>query len=177
MNLTDLITLRRSVRLYAADKPLTREELTAVLEAGRLAPSACNNQPVRFIVVTARAELDELAAAYPRDWFRTAPAVIAVCTDHRQSWHRADGKDHADIDAAIATDHMTLAAAERGLGTCWICAFDAGWVKQFLALPDGIEPVILLPIGHPVEALTPEAHRTTRKSFETVVQWGARSRS
>ena len=176
MKFAELILRRRSVRHYAG-RPVSREDLLAVLEAARVAPSACNNQPLRFIVVTERAELDELAGAYPRDWFRGAPAVIVVCSDHQKSFHRADGKDHADLDAAIAADHMTLAAAERGLGTCWICAFDVDKVKQVLGLADGIEPIILLPLGRPVEPLTAAAHQSRRKPFDTLVQWGIKGRA
>ena len=172
MKFAELILRRRSVRHYAG-RPVSREDLLAVLEAARAAPSACNNQPLRFIVVTERAERDALAGAYPRDWFRGAPAVIVVCSDHQKSYHRADGKDHADLDAAIAADHMTLAAAECGLGTCWICAFDVGLVRRQLDLPDHIEPVILLPIGHPEEPLSVAAHRSPRQPLENLVQWGA----
>lgn len=171
MTFHELIAIRRSVRLYA-DQPVARDDLLAILEAGRLAPSACNNQPLRFVVVADGAERESLAPAYPRDWFRSAPVILVVCGDHRQSWHRADGKDHVDIDAAIAADHMTLAAAERGLGTCWICAFDVDKVKQVLGLADGIEPIVLLPVGHPVEPLTVAAHQSRRKPFDTLVQWG-----
>ena len=152
---------------------MARDDLLAVLDAARAAPSACNNQPLRLIVVTERTELDELAGAYPREWFRGAPVVIVVCADHRKSYHRADGKDHADIDAAIATDHMTLAAAELGLGTCWICAFDTDQVRRQLVLPDHIEPVVLLPLGHPVDPLSAAAHQSPRKPFDSLVQWGA----
>lgn len=173
MKFAELILLRRSVRLYA-DRPVARDDLLAVLDAARAAPSACNNQPLRFIVVTERTELDELAGAYPRDWFRGAPAVIVVCADHHKSYRRADGKDHADIDAAIATDHMTLAAAELGLGTCWICAFDTDRVRRQLALPGHFEPVVLMPLGHPVEPLSAAAHQSPRKPFDSLVQWGAR---
>ena len=175
MKFSELILLRRSVRLFSS-RPVSREDLLEVLEAARVAPSACNNQPLRFIVVTERAELDELAGAYPRDWFRGAPAVIVVCSDHQKSFHRADGKDHADLDAAIAADHMTLAAAERGLGTCWICAFDADRVRRQLALPDHLEPVILLPVGHPEEPLNVAAHQSPRKPLDNLVQWGAQPR-
>lgn len=172
MDFSELIAIRRSVRLFA-DAPVSREDLLAVLEAGRQAPSACNNQPLRFIVITDRAELAALAPAYPREWFLTAPVVIVVCGDHRKSWHRGDGKDHVDIDAAIATDHMTLAAAELGLGSCWICAFDVDKVRQSLALVDGMEPIVLLPLGHPVEPLTLAAHQSRRKPIENLVQWSA----
>ena len=175
MKFSELILLRRSVRLFSI-RPVSREDLLEVLEAARVAPSACNNQPLRFIVVTERPELDELAGAYPRAWFRGAPVVIVVCGDHQKSWHRADGKDHADIDAAIAADHMTLAAAERGLGSCWICAFDADRVRRQLALPDPLEPVILLPLGHPEEPLSVAAHQSPRKPLDNLVQWGAQPR-
>lgn len=176
MKFSDLMLVRRSVRLYS-DRAVSREDLLAVLEAARVAPSACNNQPTKLFVITERDELDELAAAYPRDWFRSAPVVIVVCADHQKSWHRADGKDHADINAAIVTDHMTLAAAARGLGTCWICAFDADRVRHQLALPDHLEPVVLLPLGHPEEPLSIAAHQSPRKSLDNLVQWGAKGNS
>lgn len=171
MNILELITLRRSVRLFA-NRPVERADLLAVLEAGRQAPSACNNQPLKFVVVTEPEELDKLAETYSRSWFRTAPAVIVVCVNHQEAWQRGDGKDHGDIDAAIAVDHITLAAAERGLGTCWICAFDPDKLKQLLAQSDSIEPVVVLPIGHPKEPLTQDARQSSRKSMETLVQWG-----
>jgi nitroreductase len=170
MNFADLVRARRSVRGFQ-QRPVAREHLLAVLEAGRLAPSACNLQPWRFVVVTERGELDRLAACYARDWFRTAPAAIVVCGDHDRSWKRGDGKDHADVDAAIAADHMTLAAAELGLGTCWICAFDPAVLRACLRLPASREPIVLLPIGYPDERAA-AATRPPRKALEEVVQWG-----
>jgi nitroreductase len=86
--------------------------------------------------------------------------VIVVCGDHKTSWKRGnDGKDHADIDVAIATDHMTLRAAELGLGTCWVCNFDAEKVSKALNLPGHLEPAVLLPIGRPEEVEAPPKKR------------------
>ncbi|MDD5708506.1 MAG: nitroreductase family protein [Kiritimatiellae bacterium] len=171
MDLQTLIRSRRSVRLFSST-PVKRDDLLAILEAGRLAPSACNNQPLRFVVVTEKRELDLLATAYPREWLRTAPAMIVICGNHDRAWHRTDGKDHADIDAAIATDHMTLAAAERDLGTCWICAFDAAKLREVLALPTAWEPIAMLPVGHPAEAAAPASQHHLRKSLADLTQWG-----
>ncbi len=170
MDFAESIRVRRSVRGFLP-RPVAREHLLAILEAGRLAPSACNLQPWRFVVVTERKELDRLAACYTRDWFRSAPVAIVVCADHERSWKRADGKDHADVDAAIAVDHMTLAAVGLGLGTCWICAFDAEALRACLRLPPSMEPIVLLPLGYP-DANAAAATPQPRKALEDVVQWG-----
>jgi nitroreductase len=94
---------------------------------------------------------------------------IVVCTDHSRSWKRSDGKDHADIDAAIATDHITLAAASIGLTTCWVCNFDKPKLAEVLNLPDHIEPVILLPLGYPDDVADPGRHSSKRKTLDEMV--------
>ena len=79
----------------------------------------------------------------------TAPCIIVACTNHEESWHRrADNKDHADIDIAIAVEHLCLAATEQGLGTCWVCNFDASQCSTVLGLPEYIEPAVLIPVGY-----------------------------
>jgi len=84
--------------------------------------SAVNFQPCVFYVVTDQVLLAQLQDCYNRDWFKTAPMCIVACGNHQQAWHRKlDGKDHTDIDVAIAVDHLTLAAVDMGLGSCWIC--------------------------------------------------------
>ncbi|MFC1751999.1 nitroreductase family protein [Thermoproteota archaeon] len=171
MTFKTLAKKRRSVRNYKSD-PIDKPSLLTVLEAGRLAPSACNYQPWHFIVADTPDMLAKIQLTYPREWIKTAPAIIVVCGDHETAWHRpGDLKDHCDIDIAIAIDHMTLSAAEIGLGTCWICAFDAGMCKSLLALPDHIEPIALLPIGYPDEPPTERHHN--RKPMEQIVHWNA----
>ena len=72
-----------------------------------------------------------------------------ACTNHEESWHRrADNKDPADIDIAIAVEHLCLAATEQGLGTCWVCNFDASQCSTVLGLPEYIEPAVLIPVGY-----------------------------
>lgn len=149
MPLLDLLRSRRSVRAYLPD-PVGDEDLAAVLEAARLAPSARNLQPTTFLVVREAANRLALKEAYPREWFWTAPVVIAACVDRQACWkRRQDGRSSADIDAAIALDHLVLAAWERGLGTCWVCAFDPLPARRLLGLPEHVEPVAMTPLGRP----------------------------
>ena len=82
-----------------------------------------------------------------------------------------DGKDHCDIDAAIAIDHMTLAAVELGLGTCWICAFNSMECHKILGLPSHIEVIALLPLGYPGQEADTERHQTQRKPLDELVSW------
>jgi nitroreductase len=154
MLFSELIRLRRSIRNYKSD-PVSEELLNRILDAGRLAPSACNYQPWHFIVKKGKEQVSALAAAYDRPWFLAAPAVIIVCVDRSCSWKRNDDKDFGDIDAAIAMDHMILQATELGLGTCWIGAFNKDELIKVIDLPDNMEPVIMTPLGFP--AKIPEA--------------------
>ena len=159
MKMLDLVKSRYSVRKYLPDA-VEQSKLDYILECVRLAPSAVNFQPWRFAVVTDKAKLEEVKKAYPREWIASAPCVIVACVDHRVSWHRpADGKDHADIDTAIAVEHLCLAATEVGLGTCWVCNFDVQLCREVLNLPAEMEPVVMVPIGYPAESVVPEKKR------------------
>ncbi len=160
MAFLDLAKERYSVRKYE-DRPVDKDKIIQVLEAARYAPSAVNKQPVHFTVVTEDAKIQELAEAYDRAWFRKAPVVIVACGDHETSYKRKDGKDHCDIDVAIAVDHLTLAATDIGLGTCWVCAFDEKIVSKVLDLPENQEPIVMIPIGFPDHSARPEKKRKT----------------
>jgi nitroreductase len=171
MKFIELAEKRCSIRSFKSD-PVPDEMLGEVLEAGRLAPTAKNLQPFHFIVVRRPDKLDELAAAYPAPFLRAAPVVIVVCTEAAQGWtrDRYDGKNYCEIDAAIAVDHMTLAAADLGLGTCWIAAFNPAAVADAMKLPEGMEPVILLPLGRPA-ASGVEKNRKPLKDLIHYDQW------
>ena len=169
----DLAEKRRSVRAYKPDD-VPEEMLQTVLEAGRLAPSACNKQPWRFIVVRSETGRRALGAAYAREWFWKAPLVIAVCILPKEAWTRShDGKNYAMADGALAMDHLQLAAAELGLGTCWIGAFDPAAAREILGLPDGVEIVGMTPLGFPDVEPNPRV-RSRRPLGETVMKerWG-----
>ena len=163
MTFRDLAEARFSLRNYDS-RPVEQEKIDRLLECVRLAPSAVNFQPCVFYVVTDQALLAQLQDCYNRDWFKTAPMCIVACGNHPQAWHRKlDGKDHTDIDVAIAVDHLTLAAVDMGLGSCWICNFDAQKCAQVLDLPEGVEPIAMVAIGY---AATDERPLKKRKSHD-----------
>lgn len=145
--LMDLFRHRYSCRDFA-QTPIDPDLITAVLDAARLAPSAKNIQPTTFIVVTNPEARQEILAK-SRPAFMQAPVVIVACGDHDASWHRpADGKDHTDVDTAIAVTYLTLAATSLGLATCWVCSFDTEATRRAMHLPPHIEPIALIPIGY-----------------------------
>ena len=130
MELDKAIRNRYSVRSFTSEK-IDRNIILEILEAARMAPSAVNYQPWHFIVITDPENLADIHEVYHRTWFREAPACIVVCSDHGQSWKRkTDGKDFADVDAAIAIDHLVLKATDLGIGTCWICNFDVEMTRR-----------------------------------------------
>jgi nitroreductase len=168
MEFIKLVEQRHSVRKFSAT-PVEKEKLEVILEAARMAPSAVNFQPWHFIVLTEKEVLEKFYPVYHREWFRTAPVVIVVLGDHRQAWHRKeDGKDHTDIDIAIAVDHLTLAATELGLGTCWVCNFHVSQVTDFFNLPSHLEPIALIPLGYPEEQAFPAKKR---KGASEIIHW------
>jgi len=150
MRFLELVEKRYSVRAYKPD-PVEDEVLHQVLEAARLAPTAANRQPFQLIVIHTAGREAELKRIYNRDWFVQAPLVICACGIPAQGWVRRDGQNYADVDVAIAMDHLILAAASLGLGTCWIAAFDPTAAREVLGLPDGVEPVAFTPLGYPAD--------------------------
>lgn len=150
MDFKELINKRYSVRAYKPD-PVESDKLDQVLEAARLAPTAANRQPFRVVVAKTEGRKQELKRIYGADWFSDAPIVICVCTLQSESWTRRDGRCYVDVDAAIVMDHIILQAADLGLGTCWIGAFDLQAAKEVLQVPEGWEPVLFTPLGYPAD--------------------------
>ncbi len=148
MEFSKALRARRSVRGYRPD-PVPGDKLDRVLESARLAPSATNAQPVHFIVVTDPAAKERLRVAYDKAWFLSAPVIIAGCVDPSRAWKRSDGFNSAELDLAIAFDHLTLTAADEGLGTCWVCNFDEVKAKAALGVPEGVRLVAMTPLGFP----------------------------
>lgn len=170
MAFIEIAKKRFSVRKFT-DQQVEKEKLEAVLEAGRIAPSAVNFQPWRFVVLQDEKIKNAVCSSYKRDWILKAPTVIVVCGNHSEAWRRGDGKDHCDIDVAIAVDHMTLAAADLGLGTCWVCNFDSMYVSRILELPKGMEAAVLLPIGYPVDNADIDRFEKLRKPAGEIIFW------
>lgn len=167
MNFIELAKSRYSVRKYQ-DKKVEPEKIQKILEAGRIAPTAANKQPQRFIVIKEEEGFNKLKKAANT---YSAPLVIITCSDHSVTWKRPfDGKDTADIDASIVTDHMMLQASELGLGSVWICYFDIEVLKKEFNLPKNLEPINILAIGYAEgEAASPDRHSTQRKPIDELV--------
>jgi nitroreductase len=150
MEFMDVVRGRYSCRAYRTDE-VEREKLLEVLEAARLAPTAANRQAFQLIVIRTRGREEELKRIYNKDWFVQAPLVVAACGVKEQNWVRRDGHNYVDVDVAIVMDHLILAAANLGLGTCWIGAFDPAAARQILGVPKGIDPVVFTPLGYPAD--------------------------
>ena len=166
MNFLELSKARYSVRSYQ-QRAIETEKLQYVMECTRLAPSAVNLQPWKFFVVSKPEDCAKIRQCYHRDWFNEAPMYIIACSNHDESWkrRRSEPKDHADIDISIAVEPLCLAAAEVGLGTCWVCNFDVELCRKLFGMEAPYEPAVLIPIGYPKSTEMPEKNR---KSMEEI---------
>lgn len=166
MSLLDTIRGRRSVREYYG-RPVAEEALSRVLEAARLAPSAKNLQPWKFIVVTDAGVKKRLAeASFDQMFMARAPVIVIACGLPGQAYGRM-GRYMSSwpVDVAIALEHLVLQAAEEGLGTCWIGAFEESEVKDVLGIPADVRVLALTPLGYPAERPAPRG----RKAVEEIV--------
>jgi len=148
MEFVELARQRFSVRSYTSAEVET-DKLEAILEAGRMAPTACNLQAFRIVVIRTEEHKSELQKLYRGSFLTQAPVVLGVYADTQGCWIRSDGKSYADVDAAIVMDHMILQAAALGLGTCWIGAFDVRAARKLGGLDDAFEPIAFTPVGYP----------------------------
>jgi nitroreductase len=150
MDVMDAIKTRKSVRSYLA-KPVEDEKLNAVIKAAQLAPSASNRQEWRFVIVRELETRKKLASvAGGQAFVGEAPVLIVACAETDGHLMRC-GQLCYPIDVAIALDHMSLAAVDLGLGSCWIGLFDEKKVKEILKIPEEIRVVELMPLGYPTD--------------------------
>ncbi|MBQ3575956.1 MAG: nitroreductase family protein [Coprobacter sp.] len=172
MNIQEFIKLaqeRSSIRKYS-NKEVSCEVINQIIESARIAPSAVNFQPWKFLIIKGEKSKQIVRESYKREWFATAPLYIIACGNHQEAWHRSfDGKDHTDIDIAIAVEHICLSATSAGLGTCWVCNFDATKLKTDLSLPENLEPIAIIPLGYPEG--DGDVRPKKRKTTEEIIQW------
>jgi nitroreductase len=164
MDYFELIKNRYSVRSYKSDI-VEQEKVNKILEAANLAPTAANRQAFKIVVISTKGKEEELKKIYARDFFVQAPLVIGIFSKPEKSWVRVDGKNYSDVDAAIVMDHIILAAAAQGLGTCWVGAFNPEEACAFAGLEEGYEPVAFTPIGYAENS----NFKKVRKSLEDIV--------
>lgn len=153
MDVLEAIKTRRSVRSYSS-RPMPDDVMERMKQALRYAPSACNFQPWRFILVTDAELRGKVAkAAHDQLFIADAPVTVVGCGLPDQAYKGMGGYGNStDVDVAIALDHLTLAAVAEGLGTCWIGAFDEERVKRLLDVPPSVKVVAMTPLGYPASA-------------------------
>ncbi len=149
MNFYELVKNRESIRNYDPARPVKDDILDRILDAGRLAPSAANRQPWRFILVTSKEMLEKVRPCYSREWFQNAPHILIVAGDKEKAWvRRSDGYNSLETDLTITMDHMILAAEYEGIGTCWIAAFDPDILREALSLKENEFVFAITPLGY-----------------------------
>ena len=168
--LHELVTSRKSVRGYDASRPVPPEILARVLDAGRLAPSAKNLQPWKFLVVSSPGMLAKVRPCYERDWFHEAPHILVVTGDRSEAWVRpSDGWNSLETDLAIAMDHLILAAHAEGLATCWISAFNPAMLRDALGLKPTEALFAITPLGY--ASAEAQSRPKSRKPLDEVARY------
>ena len=169
MDFLNMAKERYSVRKFK-DIPVEKEKLEMVLQAGHVAPTACNIQPQRILVIQSEDALNKLKNA-TRCHF-DAPCAILVCSDNDQCWTRKDdGAKSGAIDASIVTTHMMLQAWSLGLGTTWVMHFNPENMRSEFNIPANYEPVALLVMGYAAEDAQPMDLHTQYKNEDEIVYY------
>ena len=169
MSLLDIMKDRWSVRSYKSDM-IEDEKLDYIIKAGRVAPTACNNQPQRIFVVKSPEAVEKLNTVCRYTF--GAPVVLVICYDTEREWKnkRAGGKGSGETDAAIVATHMMLAAWDIGIGSCWVNYFKPSEVKAAFGLPENETPVLLLPLGYPAENSKPAKLHSESKDMSEIIK-------
>jgi len=171
MDYSQLIRTRESIRDYDPGKPVPRPILERILEAGRMAPSACNNQPWKFLIIESPAMLEKVRACYHRQWYKDAPQILVVVGLRDKAWIRGyDGYNSLETDVAITCTHMILAAENEGVGACWIEAYDPAILRKALGLETNEEVFAITPLGYPRPGFVKRGEKK-RKPLEEIVRY------
>lgn len=168
MEFINLAKERFSVRKFE-EKPVEKEALDLIIEAGRQAPTAKNIQPFKVYVLKSDEALAKIRALTPATF--NAPVVMLLCEDKANAWvNPFDEFNSSAMDMGIMVSHMMLEAQDLGLGTTCVCWFDTAKVKEEFNIPDGLQPRILLPIGHPAADVQPGPMHPFRKEVSEWVE-------
>jgi nitroreductase len=171
MEYTELIRTRESIRNYDPNRPVPKEILVKILDAGRLSPSACNYQPWKFLLISSSSLLEKVRACYQRDWFKDAPHILVILGFKNQAWNRSyDGYNSIETDIAIAMTHIMLAAENESVGACWVEAYNPTLLKE--AINPGENQLIfgIMPLGYP-KAGFKKTFNKKRKSLEEIIDF------
>ena len=168
MDFMELAKSRYSVRSFSS-KAINDDELQKILEAGRIAPTAKNNQPQQIYVVKSAINLEKIDKATQCRY--GAPVVLIVAYDKNKQWQNPleEGITSGQQDASIVATHMMLAATELKIGSVWVDMFSPTTVKQLFNLPENIVPVLLMPLGYANEDAKPSPWHEQRKPLSETV--------
>ena len=166
MSYLDLARGRYSCREFE-DRAVEQAVVDAIVEAGRIAPSACNNHPTRVMVLDTPELLEKAAACQPRfardGSIFGAPLIFLICSVTDDAWVRPyDQMNSSEIDTSIVCDQMMMEATEQGLGTCWVCHFKPEVAQEQFNLPKGVYPYHMLVCGYPADHIADPEHREAR---------------
>jgi nitroreductase len=167
MEFYDVITARRSVRSYTAD-PIPEKSLEKIAMAVSLAPSACNLQPWSFRIVVNPKIRKSISDIYPRPWLAQAPAIAVALGNSETCWKRLEGEPAVAIDIGIAMEHLVLAAAAEGLGTCWICAYDVAKMNAALNILAPWSVFAITPLGYAAAESKPLQRKPIDEIFKII---------
>ena len=165
MEFYEVLKTRRSIRSYKPDA-VPENALKNIAEAVNLAPTACNKQPFKLLLVRDPEMRKTICSNTHFAFLSEAPVIAVMMTNEPASWTRYEGNPAADIDASIAMEHLVLAAAAEGLGTCWICAFSRPDMNAALKISAPWSAFALSPIGYAAAGPRP----FTRKNLAEVVE-------
>ena len=167
MEFNDVLNCRYSCRAFAA-RGVEREKVVRILEAGRIAPTAVNKQPVHIWAVSSPETLEAIKGVTRSNY--GAPLLLVVGCKPADAWgRRYDGKNGAEVDAAIVATYMMLAAENEGLATLWVGSFDPTLLRDILPDTEGYELVAMINVGYPAPESEPSAMHSARKSMEELV--------
>ena len=167
MEFNDVLNRRYSCRAFAA-QAVEQEKVDRILEAGRMAPTAVNKQPVHIWAVSRSETLDAIKGVTRSNY--GAPLLLIVGCHPADAWvRRYDGKNGAEVDAAIVATYLMLAAENEGLSTLWVGSFDPALLRDILPGTEGYELVAMINVGYPAAESEPSAMHGVRKPVGELV--------
>ena len=171
MNFYELAKSRYSVRNFS-QKEVPQETIDKILSYGHLAPTGCNMQPQRILVINEEESLAKLKNC-TRSHF-DAPLAMLICYNKNEGWtRRYDGAKSAPVDCSIVTTHLMLGAWELGIGSCWVMSFDPAAMKENYNIPEELEPVALLVMGYPAEDSAPYPMHSEFRPLEDLISYNS----
>lgn len=167
MEFEDIIRKRTSVRKFSNTK-LEQEKLNKILEAGRLAPTAKNNQPIKIYIVNSNEGLEKIDKASRCRY--GAQTVLIVCGNKDEAYHKGDYTTY-EMDSCIVATHIMLEATNLGVDNIWVESFDENILKEEFEIPNELTPVLLMPLGYKTEDCPMNPLHDKRKALEEIIEY------